>query len=92
MFTTRINPKLSVKPLASRNSSAANETPLIAWRTPLFMRNAGIALAAARAAAPCGRRRHRRRRGLGSVQPYRLYGPRLRNSSGFQVQNCETFS
>ncbi len=30
MFTTRISPKLSVKPLASRNSSAANETPLIA--------------------------------------------------------------
>jgi hypothetical protein len=26
------------------------------------------------------------------VQLQRLYGPRLRNSSGFQVQNCETLS
>src|SRR6266540_6725627 len=38
MFTTRIKPKLSVKPLASRNRRAAKEIPLIAWRTPLFMR------------------------------------------------------
>ena len=30
MFTTRIKPKVIVKPLASRNRSAAKEMPLIA--------------------------------------------------------------
>src|SRR2546429_307739 len=37
MFTMRISPKLSVKPLASRNRRAAKEMPLIAWRIPLCM-------------------------------------------------------
>jgi hypothetical protein len=35
MFTTRIRPKDSVKPLASRKSSAASETPFRACRTAL---------------------------------------------------------
>src|SRR6266508_5383492 len=41
MFTTRIKPKLSVKPLASRNRRAAKEIPLLASRTPQFMRKLG---------------------------------------------------
>src|SRR5262247_2134872 len=38
MFTTRISPNDSVNPLASRNRSAASETPLIAWRIALVIR------------------------------------------------------
>jgi hypothetical protein len=34
-----------VKPLARRNRSAAKEIPLIAWRTPLFMRKGRLASA-----------------------------------------------
>src|SRR5262245_22729475 len=37
MFTTRISPNESVKPLASRKSNAASETPLIAWRIALVI-------------------------------------------------------
>src|SRR5687768_17106384 len=42
MFTTRIRPKESVKPLASKKSSAASETPFNACRTALVnMQNQG---------------------------------------------------
>src|SRR5262245_15458883 len=37
MLTTRISPNDRVNPLASRNRSAANDTPLIAWMMPLCM-------------------------------------------------------
>src|SRR5688500_3751573 len=37
MLTTRIRPKVTVKPLATRNSSAASEVPLIAWRIALVV-------------------------------------------------------
>src|SRR5215472_7814072 len=47
MFTTRIKPKLSVNPLASRNRRAAKEIPLIAWRMPLPMRKACTSACAA---------------------------------------------
>src|SRR5688500_19569178 len=38
MLTTRIRPKDRVKPLASRNSSAASDRPLIACSTALLIK------------------------------------------------------
>src|SRR3990167_1155186 len=58
MFTTRIRPKVSVKPLASRKSSAASEAPLIAWRMALVVmaRSGGTRRQAAAAWRPAARR------------------------------------
>src|SRR3990170_3364472 len=61
MFTTRMRPNVSVKPLASRKSSAASEVPLIACRTALLvMGRNGVT-----------RRRPRGRRGRRARRPGR---------------------
>src|SRR5262245_46500646 len=86
MFTTRISPNESVKPLASRKSNAASETPLIAWRIALVI---GVGREARGARRRTARPRDRSRRrvaraSLALVRPLleellRRPGPELRH-------------